>query len=118
VETKPNRPHQVKVLLTAEELKSLDASVQQTGTNRAEVLRTLLLQSSNASATQTPAQSMNINADYAGCNLEEFLTLTYEELQTLESLVSEQLCRDLDDDEAQSLDVLHAKLIMRRRITH
>ena len=118
VKTKPNRPYQVKVLFTSEELKSLDASVQQTGTNRAEVLRTLLLQSSNASATQTPAQSMNINADYAGCNLEEFLTLTYEELQTLESLVSEQLCRDLDDDEAQSLDVLHAKLIMRRRITH
>ena len=61
---------------------------------------------------------MNINADYAGCNMEELLTLTYEELQTLESLVSEQLCRDLDDDEAHELDVLHAKLIMRRRITH
>ena len=118
VKTKPNRPYQVKVLFTSEELKSLDASVQQTGTNRAEVLRTLLLQSSNASSTQTPAQSMNINADYAGCNVEELLTLTYEELQTLESLVGEQLCRDLDDNEAHGLDVLHAKLILRRHITH
>ena len=53
---------------------------------------------------------MNINANYAGCNLEEFLTLTSEELQTLESLVGEQLCRDLDDDEARDLDILHAKL--------
>ena len=61
---------------------------------------------------------MNINADYAGCNVEELLTLTYEELQTLESLVGEQLCRDLDDNEAHGLDVLHAKLILRRRITH
>ena len=61
---------------------------------------------------------MNINADYAGCNLEEFLKLTSEELQALESLVGEQLCRDLDDDEAHELDVLHAKLIMLRRITH
>lgn len=118
VETNTNRTHQVKVLFTSEELKSLDDSVQQTGTNRAEVLRTLLLQSSNASATQTPTQSMNIHADYAGCNMEELLTLTYEELQTLESLVGEQLCRDLDDDEAHELDVLHAKLILRRRITY
>ena len=61
---------------------------------------------------------MNIHADYAGCNMEELLTLTSEELQTLESLVSEQLCRDLDDDEAHGLDVLHAKLILRRRITY
>ncbi len=61
---------------------------------------------------------MNINADYAGCNLEEFLILTSEELQTLETLVGERLCWDLDDDVAHRLDVIHAKLIIRRRITH
>ena len=118
MKTKPNRPHQVKVLFTSEELKSLDASVQQTGTNRAEVLRALLLQPSPASATQTPAQSMNIHANYDGCNLREFLELTRDELSELESLVGDRLCSQLTPEREQELKTLQAKLILHQSITY
>ncbi len=61
---------------------------------------------------------MNINADYAGCNLEEFLTLTPDELTDLESLVSEHLCSQLTRDRQQALKTLQAKLILMQSITH
>ena len=118
MKTKPNRPHQVKVLFTSEELTSLDASVQQTGTNRAEVLRTLLLQPSKASATQTPAQSMNIHADYEHCTLQEFMQLSKDELLTLECMVREALCYEEKDKEKHNLDILHSKLILLQRLTY
>ena len=118
MKTKPNRPHQVKVLFTSEELKSLDDSVQQTGTNRAEVLRTLLLKPLNALATETPAQSMNIHADYEHCTLQEFMQLTKDELLTLECMVRDALCYEERDKEKHNLDILQSKLILLQRLTY
>ena len=61
---------------------------------------------------------MNINADYAGCNLEEFLTLTPDELSELECLVSDRLCSQLTPERERALKTLQAKLILIQSITH
>ena len=61
---------------------------------------------------------MNINADYAGCNLEEFLTLNPDELSELECLVGDRLCSQLTPEREQALKTLQAKLILMQSITH